>query len=291
MQTVRIESPAKINLVLDLLHKRSDGYHEVEFLMQELELHDVIECSERDDSAIVLTCDDPTIYCDERNLIVKAARLLQLHSGCKKGASIRLTKNIPMVGGLGGSSSNATKTIQALKSLWHMNLNDADVLNLVTRVGMDCAFFVYGKTCIARGRGEVLERTESPPRLSVVMITPEISVPENKTAWIYGNFSVARVQTHPSVAEAVSAIASGDVVQICKSFGNAFEHGLAVKEYEPVWALLEELRANPLVLTAQLAGAGPAVFAITKDTGSGEKLQDEYVRRSHRAMLTATTGT
>lgn len=273
MKTLVANSFAKLNLVLDLLYKRPDNYHEASFLMQELELHDTISFTLLDSKEIILECSNPEIYCDERNLVFKAAKLVQEEFEVEKGVKIFIDKRIPMVGGLGGSSSNATETVKALNSIWDLGLSEEELLALVTKIGMDCAFFVIGKTCIAKGRGEVVSRTESPPELDIVLVTPEISLPENKTAWIYGNFDVAKVNKHPSVSAIIKAIESGDKKKIALACGNVFEQGLSLKEYAPVWRLLDMLKEEQGVLNACLAGSGPTVFAILENEQAAKELE------------------
>ena len=136
--SVELASHAKLNLLLDLLSKRSDGYHEVEFIMQELALHDTLEFTRAKD--VQLACNDARVYCDERNLILQAVQRARKECNVQEGVHIQLEKSIPMVGGLGGSSSNAATTLKALNELWKLRLNDAALIALAGSIGTDCCF-------------------------------------------------------------------------------------------------------------------------------------------------------
>ena len=279
-------SHAKLNLVLDLLCKRPDNYHEVEFIMQELELHDKMTFKKADE--IILTANNPEIYCDDRNLIVRAAKLLKEKTNYSGGAEIYLEKDIPMSGGLGGFSVNVGTTVRELNNLWKTNLPEEELLKIAASIGMDCAFPVIGRTCLATGRGEVMKRINSPLVLDLLIVTPQVIIPEKKTAWIFANFDVNRIKNHPSCNRMINAINKKDKELIVSEIGNVFEQGLSIPEYVPVFALISKLKKEKGVLTCAMAGAGPTVFAVTENNKVARELEKKYSKEYKKVFVTKT---
>src|SRR4030042_493313 len=144
-------APAKINLVLEVLGKRDDGYHEIRSLVQTIGLCDVISFELAD--VISLECSEPTLQTSD-NLVIQAAELLRKVSGCQTGVKIKLEKRIPWGAGLGGGSSDAASTLLALKKLWKLELDTSDLIELAARLGSDVALFIHGGAALTEGRGE-----------------------------------------------------------------------------------------------------------------------------------------
>jgi len=150
---IKIAAPAKINLFLEILGKRQDGYHEIETVMQEISLYDYIHMEDRNED-IELTCSNSTLSVGEDNLVLKAARLFQRESGIFRGVKIHLDKRIPVGAGLGGGSSDAVATLFGLNKLWRVGYDDAKLLSLAEKLGSDTPFFCLGKYCnMQRKRG------------------------------------------------------------------------------------------------------------------------------------------
>lgn len=284
-----ITSPAKLNLVLDIIRKQEDGYHEVEFFMQELELADTITIEDQV-AGISLSCTpEGAMPLDSKNLIWKAVELLQTEFGITNGVHIHVDKKIPSAGGLGGGSSNAANVLKALNQKWGLHLSTTELVERASKLGMDCAFPIIGNSCIATGRGERLNTTPSPPPLAVLIVLPNIVVPEAKTKWIYSQFDVNRVHHHPSVSEFVQNIANQkDAKTIALACANAFEQGLIIPEYEPVWKLRDELQTKPGVLTVFLAGAGPTLVVIGENKEVLEKVADQLKNQKEIKLVCVT---
>ncbi|MHC4885208.1 MAG: 4-(cytidine 5'-diphospho)-2-C-methyl-D-erythritol kinase [Planctomycetota bacterium] len=175
-----VRAPAKINLFLEVMGKRNDGFHEIESVFQEIDLADELSVTLRTDGEVRLACDHPDLPCGEENLVVRAGRLLQREAGCGLGADIHLTKRIPMGGGLGGGSSDAAATLSTLDRLWGCGLSFDVLLALAAELGSDVPFFLYGGTCVCRGRGEMITRVAPLPPVEMLLILPEwgVSTPE-----------------------------------------------------------------------------------------------------------------
>src|SRR4030042_1811668 len=175
-------APAKINLVLEVLGKRDDGYHEIRSLVQTISLCDVISFKPAD--VISLECSEPSLQTSD-NLVVQAAELLREVSGCHKGARIKLEKRIPWGAGLGGGSSDGATTLLALNKLWKLRLKTSDLMELAARLGSDVAFFIHGGAALIEGRGEkVTPLAVSVPRWFVLPIPPLPKIP-GKTQQLY----------------------------------------------------------------------------------------------------------
>ena len=186
---VKRNSFAKINIGLDIVNKRPDGFHEIETIFQEISLHDKLTFQH--DENINLKCDDPRCPTNETNLVFKAAQALKTINGRQSGATIRINKNIPMGGGLGGGSSNAACAINSLSMLWNIPLSTDDKINIGARLGSDVPFFITGGTAFGKGRGEILESISIFSNYWGVLVTPGVSV---STKWAFSslNFSLTK---------------------------------------------------------------------------------------------------
>ena len=176
------KSPCKVNLLLNILGKRPDGFHEVNTTLQTVSLHDDLMFTLRDDDELVLQCDVASIPTDATNLIIRAAAALNKRAKVRLGADISLTKRIPAKGGLGGASSNAALTLLALNRLWLLELDGSELNRIARELGSDVPFFIYQGPAMCRGRGEIVSPTKINGLLSLLLLKPEFSVP---TPWAY----------------------------------------------------------------------------------------------------------
>src|SRR4030042_6633058 len=175
-------APAKINLVLEVLGKRDDGYHELRSLVQTISLCDVISLEPTD--VISLECSEPVLQTSD-NLAIRAAELLRQVSGCQKGARIKLQKRIPWGAGLGGGSSDAATTLVALNRLWELKLKTSELIELAARLGSDVPFFIHGGAGLVEGRGEKVTPLEAVAPRWFVLLIPPLSKISNKTQRLY----------------------------------------------------------------------------------------------------------
>jgi 4-diphosphocytidyl-2-C-methyl-D-erythritol kinase len=175
---MELKAYAKINWDLRVLGKRADGFHALDTVMVNVNLHDTLTFTKSDH--IELTCSDPNLAVDESNLVVKAARILARASRTTTGARIHLDKNIPMGGGMGGGSSDAACTLQGLNKLWNLNYPLEKLQPLAAEIGSDVAFFLYGGWRRCLGRGEIVEALDSSvswPQISILLVLPPLHVP------------------------------------------------------------------------------------------------------------------
>ncbi|AHA08700.1 MULTISPECIES: 4-(cytidine 5'-diphospho)-2-C-methyl-D-erythritol kinase [Bacillus] len=251
-----VKAPAKINLSLDVLGKRQDGYHEVKMIMTTIDLADRLELMELAEDRIEILSHNRYVPDDQRNLAYQAAKLLKEKFNVKKGVSITIEKTIPVAAGLAGGSSDAAATLRGLNKLWNLGLTIDELAELGSEIGSDVSFCVYGGTAIATGRGERIEHIKTPPSCWVILAKPHIGV---STADVYGNLKLNRV-THPNVDKMVDVINAGDYKGICDTVGNVLED-VTFKmhpEVARIKAQMKRFGADAVLMS----GSGPTVFGL-----------------------------
>lgn len=255
---VYVKAPAKINLALDVIRKREDGYHEVKMVMTTIDLADRLELQEVPGSVIQLSTSSSYLPEDDRNLAYKAAKLLKERFHINKGVSIYIDKKIPVAAGLAGGSSDAAAVLKGLNQLWRLGLSRNELANLGAEIGSDVSFCVYGGTAVATGRGEVLKPIASPPPCWVVLAKPSVGVSTKET---YTQLDLKHAQ-HPDVDAVVNAIEENKYDVLCQGLGNIFEEQTARKV--PQVAQIKEKMKEAGADGVLMSGSGPTVFGLTR---------------------------
>ncbi|MBO6016223.1 MAG: 4-(cytidine 5'-diphospho)-2-C-methyl-D-erythritol kinase, partial [Lachnospiraceae bacterium] len=186
----------KINLGLDVLRRRPDGYHDVKMIMQTVDVYDTLMFTQRADEVITLTCDDTKLPCDENNLIYKAAKLILDHTQAKKGVDIHLQKRIPVAAGMAGGSTDAAATLCGLNELFGLGLDQETLLKLGVQIGADVPFCIMGGCALSEGIGEVLTPLPTPPSCELVIAKPDIDV---STKYVYEHLNLPALTSHPDI--------------------------------------------------------------------------------------------
>jgi 4-diphosphocytidyl-2-C-methyl-D-erythritol kinase len=252
------KAPAKINLTLDVLHKRDDGFHEVEMVMTTVDLADRVWFRSREDGRIVIKTSQPFIPTDRKNLAYQAAELLKRVYQINAGVEIILEKSIPVAAGLAGGSSDAAATLRGLNRLWKLNLSLDRLAVHAAEIGSDVSFCVYGGTALATSRGEVIQNLPTPPNCWVILAKPSISV---STADIYGNLKIDEIN-HPNTAGMIEALEIASYESMCAMLGNVLEP-ITMKLYPEVVILKEQMKkfgADAVLMS----GSGPTVYGLVK---------------------------
>ncbi|MFC0216133.1 4-(cytidine 5'-diphospho)-2-C-methyl-D-erythritol kinase [Paenibacillus chartarius] len=251
------KAPAKINLSLDVLRKRDDGYHEVEMIMTMVDLADRLELQELPRDTIIISSQAGYIPLDEKNLAFQAAKLIKDRYDVKKGVYIHLDKKIPVAAGLAGGSSDAAAALRGLNRLWGLGISTEELKVLGAELGSDVPFCVTGGTAVARGRGEKLEVIPSPPQCWVVLAKPPINV---STSEVYGKLNAAAIPKHPSIPAMVEAIVRKDFDAMCANLGNVLEDVTLslYPEVQHVKECMQRLGADGVLMS----GSGPTVFGL-----------------------------
>lgn len=252
------KAPAKINLTLDVLHKRPDNFHEVEMIMTTVDLADRIWLRPMDNGKIIIKASERHVPNDRKNLAYQAAELLQIECGITKGVEITLEKSIPVAAGLAGGSSDAAATLRGLNRLWNLKLSVEELARLGARIGSDVSFCVHGGTALATGRGELIEILPPPPNCWVILAKPAISV---STGDIYGNLNLSAIE-HIDTVRMVNALRAGDYDEMCKSVGNVLE--TVTMDLYPQVVILKEQMKRFGADAVLMSGSGPTVFGLVK---------------------------
>ncbi|MCS7235762.1 MAG: 4-(cytidine 5'-diphospho)-2-C-methyl-D-erythritol kinase [Armatimonadota bacterium] len=256
MKELRLNAYAKLNLSLDVLGRRHDGYHEVETVLHTVELHDTVVLREAP-GGIRVACDHRRVPTDEQNLVFRAAQLLREAAGTDRGVHIEVHKRIPPASGLGGGSSDAAVTLLGLAQMWKLRLDHGQLLELASQVGSDVPFFLVGGAALATGRGERLRYLPTLPTTWVVLACPDAEV---STAWAYANLDLAGITRRPDTGRLVDALRAEDVAAVAQELCNVFEP-LVSRRYPQVSELKRRL-LEAGALGASMSGTGPAVFGL-----------------------------
>jgi 4-diphosphocytidyl-2-C-methyl-D-erythritol kinase len=260
-------APAKVNLVLEVLGKRDDGYHEIRSLVQTISLCDVISLEPAD--VISLECSEPVLQTSD-NLAIRAAELLRQVSGCQKGARIKLQKRIPWGAGLGGGSSDAATTLVALNRLWELKMKTSELIELAARLGSDVPFFIHGGAGLVEGRGEKVTPLEVVAPKWFTLLIPPLPKISNKTQRLYSCLGSQHFTDGRLVDRAVISWSKDKLIAPSLLFNVfdsvAFDAFEGLKDY---WKRFTEAGAEDI----HVAGSGPALFAPADSELDAEEIQ------------------
>src|SRR5690349_13010315 len=252
---MQVIAPAKINLSLRILSRRSDGFHEIETFVTPISLCDEIKIEQRSGKQnIAFRCDDPSVPKGENNLVVRAAKIFFEETKITSGISIELKKRIPHGAGLGGGSSDAASTLLALNELFRTNLPREALAKMAETIGSDVPFFIFQSAAVCKGRGELVSPTRLRERLSVLLLKPEFGVP---TQWAYSRWRGSRE---------IPAVPYGAQPFNQQAFVNDLERPVFEK-----FVFLAEIKMwllkQPEVGSAMMSGSGSTMFAVIRDHG------------------------
>lgn len=294
---LEVKAYAKVNLSLDIVGRREDGYHLVRMVMQSLDIADILTFEKLDKPEIIVLLDNPSVGgdgdsplgkvpLDENNLIYKAARLLFdryiWKRNEKAGVQITLTKNIPIAAGMAGGSSDAAATFRGINELFELGLMDKELMEMGVTLGADIPYCIMGGTALSEGIGEELTRLPDIPECVFLVVKPRISV---STAEAYGGYdSLVESKTgqkvriiHPDVDGQVDALYAGNLKGVTDKFLNVLEYVTAEKH--PIIGDIEKIMLDFGALNAMMSGSGPTVFGIFDDVEKAEAAKKELEQR------------
>jgi len=282
MNGVLVKAYAKINLILDVLGKREDGYHEVEMVMQAVSLFDLLTI--KASKGIKVTSDHPQVPSDERNLAYQAAKLLIDKYPYVPGVEINIKKNIPVEAGLAGGSTDAAGVILGMNRLFNLDMEQAEMLRMGALIGSDVPFCILGPTALATGRGEIIEEAPPCPLLWVVLVKPPLGV---KTAEVYRNLNISEIISHANIKRYLEALKTNDIPYLLKNTANVLEYS-TFKLYPEVRELKNGLK-NMGAKSILMSGSGPTVFALSECQAEAQNLADKLERETnYHVWLTHT---
>ena len=270
------KSPCKVNLLLNVLGRRSDGFHELETILHPVNVFDKL-VMERGGTGIVLLCSEPSLPTDEKNLVHRAASAFLEAVGTVEGVKIRLEKKIPLAAGLGGGSGNAATTLLGLNELFGKPLPDVKLVELAKAIGSDVSFFLQDQPALATGRGEEIRSLEFFSALrgkAFLLIHPGFGI---STPWAYQNlarFPEALNGRRGRAAEFISKLRTSDWLSVANGFYNSLE-APALDKF-PILELYQDFLRGNGALAALMSGSGSTTFAVVEDVIRGEVLLEKF---------------
>ena len=266
MNSIKLKAYAKINLGLDVVRKREDGYHEVRMIMQTIGLYDKVSILRTNNTSITVKTNLPYLPTDENNLVYKAAALIKKNYGITQGVHIILDKKIPVAAGLAGGSSDAAAVLYGLNRLFHLNLSKEELSQLGLQLGADVPYCLLRGTALSEGIGEILTPVPPFPSCHILIVKPGINV---STKHVYEHLKLEEDTLHPNIDAILAAINKKDLKAAVSHFGNVLE-SVTIKEYPVIGQIKEELTAFGAIV-AMMSGSGPTVFGLFDRREKAEK--------------------
>lgn len=262
---MRLRALAKINLGLDVLRKREDGYHEVRMVMQTIRMYDQLDITRNIQPGIHIKTNLPYLPVDENNLVFKAAKLLMDEFQIQEGLSIQLKKVIPVSAGMAGGSSDAAAALVGVNKIFALGLSRKELMERGRQIGADVPYCVMRGTALAEGIGEILTPLPPVPQGYVLVGKPGVNV---STKFVYGRLDAANLKEHPDIDGMVAALGQKDLRQVADKLGNVLET-VTVPEY-PVIDEIKKSMVRWGALNALMSGSGPTVFGLFDDREKAE---------------------
>lgn len=272
--SIKKRAYAKVNLALDILGRRENGYHDVKMVMQNLDIYDELEFEleavQGDEYSIIIEADNPEIPTDGRNLIYKAAKLLFEEFNIRKKLTVKLIKNIPVEAGMAGGSTDAAATLHAVNELAGLGLTTEQLMSYGVKLGADVPFCVLGRTALSEGIGELLTEIPSLSECVVAVAKPPFGVSTKQVYTEFDSISQADV-FHPDVDGMVAALKAGDddtVKKVAGLMGNVLE--CVTIPMHPEIARIKQIMTEKGAINAMMSGSGPTVFGIYERKAAAE---------------------
>lgn len=273
MKELKLKAMAKINLGLDVLGRREDGYHELRMVMQSVFLYDQITLRPAERPGISVRTNLRYLPVNEDNLVYRAARLLMDEFSVDSGLWISLRKYIPVAAGLAGGSSDAAAVLVGVNRLFGLGLSQEELMRRAVRIGADVPYCVMRGTALAEGIGERLTRLPKAPDFHVVLAKPPAHI---STAYVYGNLKAGELESHPDIDAQIRAIEAGDGRRMAELMGNVLE--TVTIPACPVIAQIKECMMRSGAVNAMMSGSGPAVFGLYDSEKRAKRAYEELSR-------------
>lgn len=260
------KAPAKINLGLDVLGKRADGYHELEMVMSSVDLADRLIMEELEEDKIIIETNKAFLPIDKRNNVYQAASIVKKRYGINKGILIRITKNIPVAAGLGGGSTDCAAALRGMDRLWQLGLTMPELIDIGMEVGTDVPYCIYGTTAFISGKGEKVTPLRPMSQCWVVLVKPRLSVSTGK---IFQEVDLDQLH-HPDIQELSDAILAEDYQRMIAAMGNSLE-SITIPKH-PVVQQIKERMMKYGADVALMTGSGPTVFALCQKYSRAQRV-------------------
>ena len=260
MEKIELKAYGKINLGLDVIRKRPDGYHDLDMIMQMVDVYDDIVITKNKTGKIEVKTDTTVLSNGKDNLAYMAAKMLMDEFKIKDGVNIYINKRIPIAGGMAGGSSDCATTLMGINQLFELGLSKEELMERGVKLGADVPYCVLGGTAIARGIGEVLTPHPAPSDCHVIIAKTPVSV---STAYVYGHIKPLEITKRPDIEAMAQSIKDGDLKKMASLIYNVMED-VTVGEY-PIISEIKQVMLDNGALNSIMSGSGPTVFGLFDD--------------------------
>ena len=277
MDEIELKAHGKINLSLDVLGRRDDGYHEVKMIMHTVGLYDSIYIRREREKGIRMECNLSSLPTNEENLMVRAAKAIMDEFSIEEGLSLRLMKRLPVAAGMAGGSADAAAVFHGMNQLFHLNLSTEELEKRAVKLGADIPFCLHKGCYLSEGIGEKLKKLPTLPPCTIILVKPAFSL---STKLIYENLHLENLtdKEHPGVDEMIKKLENGDLEEICKLGGNLLEK--VSISLRPEIQVLKDFFIKEGALLSLMSGSGPTVFGIFPEE---EKANSEKILQGLRS--------
>ena len=284
MHRLTVLSPAKLNLVLDVLGKRPDGFHELRTIFERISLADQITLTRNKTKKISICCPHPHVPKGSGNLAFKAAMMLSKDFSISEGIDINIIKNIPVAAGLAGGSSNAAAVLSGLNRLWQIGLNNAQLVNYAARLGSDVPFFLYDTSyALGTGRGDLIKPLDVRTKLWHVLVTPRVKI---YTKEVFTRLKLKLTNKKDNVNILLPFLRKGDFVRLAGALSNDLEP--AILSLRPDFIYLKKRLLDAGATGVCFSGSGPSVFACVQSQQHAQSLRAKFDRRYTQVFVVST---
>ena len=279
---MKIKAYGKVNISLDVVGKREDGYHLLSMIMQNIDLYDEIEV-EKQECGIILECNKSYVPVDNRNLAYKAAEIFKERYDVVDGVKINIEKNIPVSAGLAGGSTDAAAVLKVMNKLFNVNATEEELMELGLKLGADIPYCIHGGTALCEGIGEIITPIKPFRDKIVVLVKPAFGV---STKEVYKNFNLEKVKQHPKTAEIINAIENDDLNFVASNMKNLLEN-VTLRKHKILIKIKEEMNACGAI-NSMMSGSGPTVFAFFDDMLKAQRCFEKMKKKYSDVFITRT---
>lgn len=284
MKDISVKALAKINLGLDVVRRREDGYHEVRMIMQTIHLFDRLEISKNTSGQITMETNLAFLPTNENNLVCKAAKLLTDEFGIKDGVHVWLHKHIPVAAGMAGGSTDAAAVLYGMNRIFDLGLSKEELMERGVKIGADVPYCVMRGTALAEGIGEKLTKLPPMVKCPVLIAKPQINV---STKFVYENLKLDADTEHPDIDRLVADIREKNLTKIAADMGNVLET-VTIPAYPVIADIKENMLQNGAV-NAMMSGSGPTVFGLFEKEADAVQAYEAMKRSGHAKQIYLTS--
>ena len=279
---MKIKAYGKVNISLDVVGKRENGYHLLSMIMQNIDLYDEIEV-EKQECGIILECNKSYVPVDNRNLAYKAAEIFKERYDIVDGVKINIEKNIPVSAGLAGGSTDAAAVLKVMNKLFNVNATEEELMELGLKLGADIPYCIHGGTALCEGIGEIITPIKPFRDKIVVLVKPAFGV---STKEVYKNFNLEKVKQHPKTADIINAIENDDLNFVASNMKNLLEN-VTLRKHKILIKIKEEMNACGAI-NSMMSGSGPTVFAFFDDMLKAQRCFEKMKKKYSDVFITRT---